>query len=396
VIDPRNSVVYLGLWNGAVFKSLDEAENWKLSSHGMSGEIYITDLAIDPGSSGTVFAAVWGEGHSLAKTANKGTTWEYLPNSATDLGAVAIYTEDPQIIWAGDGLRWDHSFFVYKSTDGGQNWTPSEKLFQFTPSPDYTQVKDLIIKPDDPDSLIVGTDFTIIDDEIRGAGVLVRSTDGGKTWEPLVASLLELPATTLATDPNDPGIVYRGKRRIGEVFRHTNVWGNCTYTNITPPGGIGDVRDIEIDSDSTVYVATSDGLWIKNGSDWTKIDGLPTDNIVAIAIDRNTNPDVVHVGTRENGVFISNDGGSSWSNFSQGLGSLNITKLAISNTQPKMLYAGTSYAGVWNRSINYPCQCDFTPADGDVDGSDLAAYIADQAGISLSVFAAEFGRTNCP
>jgi len=42
------------------------------------------------------------------------------------------------------------------------------------------------------------------------------------------------------------------------------------------------------------------------------------------------------------------------------------------------------------------CQCDFTPADGDVDGSDLAAYIADQAGISLNDFAAEFGRTDCP
>ncbi len=42
------------------------------------------------------------------------------------------------------------------------------------------------------------------------------------------------------------------------------------------------------------------------------------------------------------------------------------------------------------------CLFDFSPADGDVDGSDLVAYISDQTNISLEDFAEEFGRTNCP
>jgi hypothetical protein len=41
------------------------------------------------------------------------------------------------------------------------------------------------------------------------------------------------------------------------------------------------------------------------------------------------------------------------------------------------------------------CEGDSEP-DGDADGSDLAAYIADQAGINLNDFAADFGRTDCP
>ena len=41
------------------------------------------------------------------------------------------------------------------------------------------------------------------------------------------------------------------------------------------------------------------------------------------------------------------------------------------------------------------CKCDFPPADGDIDGFDLAAYKANNAGISLSEFAEEFGRINC-
>ena len=35
-------------------------------------------------------------------------------------------------------------------------------------------------------------------------------------------------------------------------------------------------------------------------------------------------------------------------------------------------------------------------ADQDVDGSDLAAYIADSMGVSLEDFVADFGRTDCP
>jgi len=44
------------------------------------------------------------------------------------------------------------------------------------------------------------------------------------------------------------------------------------------------------------------------------------------------------------------------------------------------------------------CQCDFEPAEGDsdVDGADLAAYIADDRGVSMAVLAGDFGRIYCP
>ena len=44
-----------------------------------------------------------------------------------------------------------------------------------------------------------------------------------------------------------------------------------------------------------------------------------------------------------------------------------------------------------------PCQDGIdNDLDGDVDGTDLAYYISDPAGISLNVFSEDFGRTNCP
>jgi photosystem II stability/assembly factor-like uncharacterized protein len=390
VTDPRNSDLYIGLFEGAVFKSTDGADNWNFSSQGMTGTIDIADLALHPASSNTVIAAVKGDGHCLAKTTTGGSSWEYLSNSPTHLGAVAVYPQNPQIIWAGDGLHSALGFFVYKSTNGGQSWT-DKMFFQFISVRDWTGVTAILIKADNPDAILVGTDFAVFNDIIYGAGTLARTTDGGETWEKL-----GLSTTALAYDPNDPNVVYRGRRRSGQVIRHTEVWDSITTTDITPAGGIGDVRDIEVDSDSTVYVAAGDSLWRWDNPDWMTLGGLPADNINALAIDRSTSPGTIYVGTGASGVFVSKDGGNSWASFSEGLGALSIVKLALNATQPKMLYAGTSNDSVWSRPINPPCEGDFAPADGDVDGSDLAAYIADQAGISLSDFAAEFGRTNCP
>jgi hypothetical protein len=44
------------------------------------------------------------------------------------------------------------------------------------------------------------------------------------------------------------------------------------------------------------------------------------------------------------------------------------------------------------------CQCDLEPEGGDkdVDGADLAAYIADSGEITVAEFAGEYGSTDCP
>lgn len=42
------------------------------------------------------------------------------------------------------------------------------------------------------------------------------------------------------------------------------------------------------------------------------------------------------------------------------------------------------------------CECDFPLKDLDTDGSDLAAYIINPAGLALSMLAADYGRSDCP
>ncbi len=78
--------------------------------------------------------------------------------------------------------------------------------------------------------------------------------------------------------------------------------------------------------------------------------GLPTDNITAVAIDRSTNPGVLYVGTGENGEFVSEDGGNTWVELNDGLENLSINVFAISDSEPKVIYAGTA-RGVWSRAV---------------------------------------------
>ena len=55
------------------------------------------------------------------------------------------------------------------------------------------------------------------------------------------------------------------------------------------------------------------------------------------------------------------------------------------------------YPGFWYviSALGSICPGDFD-GDKDVDGADLAEYIFDSGGLTLDVFAANFGKTNCP
>jgi hypothetical protein len=309
---------------------------------------YIEDLAVHPTNSSTVFATIKrkkGREYCLAKTANAGDAWDYLADSPSPLKAVEIYTQNPSIIWVGDGFHVDNSFYVYKSSDSGQSWT-EKMFFYFISGFDWTGVADILIKPGDQDSILVASDHYVVDENSFGEGVLTRTTNGGGTWEKL-----GLSTTALAADPNNPNVIYRGTRRIGQVFRYTDIWGYFTAEEITPAGGIGDIRDIEVDSDTKVYVAASDGLWRWDDPAWEKLPGLPTDDVTALTIDRSARPETVYAGTGEHGVFVAQIGDASWTPFNHGLGNLSITKLVVSDSRPKILYAGTKYGGVWGRRI---------------------------------------------
>jgi photosystem II stability/assembly factor-like uncharacterized protein len=103
---------------------------------------------------------------------------------------------------------------------------------------------------------------------------------------------------------------------------------------------------------AVIYAGTRSGIWksVDHGETWGKT-RFPDIEVLSIGIAPD-NQNILYVGTGDSGVFTSTDSGDSWKAFNEGLGVLHVTRLAVSETEPKMLYAGTAFGGLWQYDIS--------------------------------------------
>jgi M6 family metalloprotease-like protein/uncharacterized repeat protein (TIGR02543 family) len=348
-----NATLFLGFSDCPIYKSTDSGNSWNLSNKEINNAD-IHDIAVSPADSDTAFAAV--DGFHLHKTSDGGASWTELNGSSgasANIQAVAINPNSSSTVLIGSKYG-----FLYRSTDGGASWSNvGYRTFV------AREIKDIWIDPSNSNIVLVAVEESASDD-----GGVFRNTDGGITTNWDLAYKFPRP-TCLASDPKNHLNIYLGTRDRGYIVKSSTM--GVTWENISPYSGWADkVYDIVVDSDSKVFTATDNGLWIYDGAIWTQLLGFTSDNIImALAIDRSTNPETVYMGTKGEGVFFSQDAGNTWIKFNGGLGNLNITKLAIGDTQPKVIYAGTAYGGVWNRVIR---QHALTIAAGDGGTTDPA------------------------
>jgi hypothetical protein len=190
-------------------------------------------------------------------------------------------------------------------------------------------------------------------------------------------------ATTLASHPANPQILYCGTTGKGYVYKSTST--GQTWSIFSPGGDwVGGVRDIEVDQNGHVYAATNEGLMKWNGVAWSRLSGLPTDDITSLVMDRSQIPTVIYAATGGNGVYVSEDQGNTWLPYVEGLGDFSVQALAVAGSgSNKNIYAGTISRGAWTRVIpeyaqgvilwhqpisgvntsTFPCQDFETPSD---------------------------------
>jgi len=343
-IDPQNDgTVYAGTING-VFKTTDAGKTWTRANFELAATVVIT-LAIDPQNPATVYVVVM-ESHGLSgtgdnglfKSTNGGANWTQMNSglSATSVRAIAIDREDPYTIYAAVDAG------LFKKTDGGTNWASAGF------SDNY--VSSLVIQPQAA-SIIYAT-------SARG---VFKSTDRGASWNPMNSGLSGLPAYTAAIDPQDVNTLYVGT--YGGVFKSTDggenwsaagsLQGKSSFAIVslvidpqrpsTIYAVIYDEWDDDPDHDSGAY-KTTDG-----GASWVAVnDGLPIDrwgyaHVHALMIDPK-NSNTLYAGTFQ-GVFKSTNGGASWSAANSGLTG-SVSALTIDPLNPSMIYAG-----IWDRGV---------------------------------------------
>jgi len=142
----------------------------------------ITDLAIHPSQPGVIYAASAAGG--VFKSTDYGATWTAtFDNTGTQsVGAIAIHPTNPNILYAGTGEANSagdsyEGTGVYKTTDGGQNWT-------YMGLPESYHIGRIIIDPLRPESVYVAVAGKLFGTNTERG--LYRSPDGGQTWDQLL------------------------------------------------------------------------------------------------------------------------------------------------------------------------------------------------------------------
>jgi hypothetical protein len=330
--------IYLGSSYGGIYNfTTGISSKWSRIVNGINAA-YINDIAVAPSSPNLVYACIKDE-YGLFLTNDNGNNWSWIYGSSP--GILAIDPQSQSTIFAATRLQNGSNYYIYKSINGGLGWQPI-KFAACSGGDCYTVVTDILIHPTNSQNILVSTDYWWLSDGPHGFGIVARTTDGGNTWD----QLLSAPSSTLAIDPNNPDIIYSGKQKSGQIWKIENAWGVRNATEITPAEGIGNITDIELDNSSNVYVSNESGLWRYTAGNWTELT-LPSTDITSLAIDRDITPNIIYAGTGDNGVFISNDGGTTWNVWNDGLKNLAITKLRIGGSK---VWVGTEYGGVWCRN----------------------------------------------
>jgi photosystem II stability/assembly factor-like uncharacterized protein len=131
----------------------------------------------------------WGCG--MYRSTDGGTTWDHLGLENThDIPSLALDPRDPDVCYAAAlGHLWGHNKErgVYKTTDGGKTWIPVLQI------DDKTGCCEVHIDPKNPDTVYAAMHY-----RLRTAysfhsgsekGGIYKSTNGGKTWKKLTKGL---------------------------------------------------------------------------------------------------------------------------------------------------------------------------------------------------------------
>jgi hypothetical protein len=165
-----------------------------------------------------------------------GSTADNLPESGR-VSAIAVDPSTPSTIYLGAA-----SGGVWKSTDGGQSWTPkTDSVTTATGNPVTMSVGAIAVAPSNTQTIYVGTgeaDFQG-DPTPAGQGVL-KSTDGSNTWtlesgNPGKNEFIGADISAIVVDPRDSNHLFvsvaNGGGGIWESTDGGSRWNNLKMTN---------------------------------------------------------------------------------------------------------------------------------------------------------------------
>ncbi|MDB5330580.1 MAG: glycosyl hydrolase [Phycisphaerales bacterium] len=376
--DPKT--IYIGAAGGGVWKTTDSGSTWAPLTDAQTTDV-IGALALAPSNPNIIYAGT-GEannsgdsyyGRGILKSIDGGATWTLLGNSVFNRNSFSKIVVDPanaNIVYATTSYGVNGTYGgwgIWKSTDGGVNWTETTTSINSGTTP----CSDLVMDPTNS-QVLYGAMGYAFGDSHNG---IYKTTNAGASWTLLsafpgnAANNANAGRITLGMTTNPQvttPVLYatvQNTASSGLLGAYRSANGGAAWTTLSPPnymGGQGwyDQTIAVLPSDltqNTVYLSGSAGTnsmlqSTNGGTSWTDI---------STGASGNNGPHADHHAAAfdANGHYLDGDDGGIWRLDNATPGSiawtdlnsnLNITQfigVAIGNTTTPVLFGGSQDNG---------------------------------------------------
>ena len=323
--DPQH--LYLGTLTSWIYQSSDGGTTWKrLAKLGKSDDLVVDSLVVDSSDPKTLFAGVWQvdkPAGGIYISHDSGATW--VSSSEMDGQSVRALTQsysNPKILIAGT-LKG-----VYRSEDKGQHW----KQISPPESSEIHEVESIAIDPNDPNTIYAGTWH-----------LPWKTTDGGASWHNIKQGLIDdSDVFSIIIDPTRPTVVYTSacsgiyrSENAGELYRKVQgIPSTARRTRVLMQDPV---------NRKVVYAGTTEGLYktMDDGVNWSRLTG--PDVIINDIYINPKDPQHVLLATDRSGVLLSSDAGATFTASNQGF-----SQRQVASILADAKHDGTIYAGVLN------------------------------------------------
>lgn len=313
---------------GGLFRRVGEDGPWQRITKGLPETVNVQAITVHPANPDVVYL---GTNHGPYRTIDRGERWERLgfPADGPEVWSIFVRPDDPRVLYAGTS-----PVGVYRSDDGGDTWRRLPRAIQ----PDRIKmgfacrVMRFAMDPARPAEVYAALEV----------GGVMRTLDGGESWQDCTASLLELAErphlkSRIGSDSDNegmldghalcvsaaaPGTVFLAVRM--GLFRSVDrglTWHDIEVGRFSPLTYGRDIR-VSPHDPRLLYACLSpaarsqDGSLYRSGDlgqTWTRFDhGVKADSTMMAVALHPRDPDQVYCVSRFGQVFGTQDGGRTW------------------------------------------------------------------------------------
>jgi photosystem II stability/assembly factor-like uncharacterized protein len=334
--DPTNPKhVYMGTLDSWVYESQDGGTTWKrLSKLGKAENLVLDNIVVDESDPKTILVGAWILSHpegTLFISHDAGASWTQVADmEGQSIRALVQARSNAKVFIAGT-LKG-----IYRSDDSGNHW----KQISPAGSSEIHEVESIAIDPTDPNIVYAGTWH-----------LPWKTTDGGANWHNIKQGVIDdSDVFSIIIDPKQPVVVYASacsgiykSQNSGELFKkQQGIPNTARRTRVLMQDPV---------NTSIVFAGTTEGLYqtTNAGTSWQRLTG-PDVIVNDVYVDPSNDKHVL-LATDRSGVLQSQDGGTSFVAANAGFSQRQVETLLVDNKNPQTIYAGVlndkTYGGVF-------------------------------------------------